>query len=57
MRWIKRVADGSYIVRRTMDGWTLETVDLRGRNLFGPQLVTPAAALAIILRASEIRMQ
>lgn len=57
MRWIKRTSDGAYIVRRVMEGWTLETVNERGHNLFGPLLVSPEAALAIILRASEIRMQ
>lgn len=56
MRWIKRVEDGAYILRRTFDGWTLETVDKRGRNLFGPVLVTPVAALAIMLSATGIEV-
>lgn len=54
MRWIKRVEDGAYILRRTFEGWTLETVDKRGRNLFGPVLVTPAAALAILRGTSAM---
>lgn len=48
MRWVRRTEDGAYIVRRVAEGWTVETVNRRGRNLFGPRLVTPAAALAIL---------
>jgi len=54
MRWIRRTEDGAYIVRRTCDGWTVETVNKRGRNLFGPRLVTPAAALAILRGTSAM---
>ncbi len=56
MKWVRHVEDGTYILRRTFEGWTLETVDKRGRNLFGPVLVTPAAALAIMLSATGIEV-
>lgn len=54
MRWVKRTSDGAYIVRRTFEGWTVETVNKRGRNLLGPIIVTPKAALAIIMGRTEV---
>lgn len=54
MRWVRRTEDGAYIVRRTAEGWTVETVNRRGRNLFGPRLVSQEAALAVIRGTSAM---
>jgi len=48
VKWIKHTTDGAYIVRRTAEGWTVETVNHKGRNLFGPRLVSQEVALAVI---------